>query len=155
MDFRGELQLASKCICGETEHLSPEEATLCKRINDLTKERDELISEERELEMTLKQRKESGKNIKARVKSILNHPSAKTIATELTPFSTLEKRKRNVSASLTILGRQLVTLDQQIINQRDESLAELDKKEYTTQNSQRSVGSIDESFSQITVQLLH
>ena len=151
MDFRGELQLASKCICGETEHLSPEEATLCKRIKDLTKERDELISEERELEMTLKQRKESGKNIKARVKSILNHPSAKTIATELTPFSTLEKRKRNVSASLTILGRQLVTLDQQIINQRDESLAELDKKDFARQ----ATSSVDGSFSQITVQLVH
>ena len=151
MDFRGELQLASKCIC-ENEHLSSEEATLCKRINDLTKERDELISEERELEIVLKQRKESGKNIKARVKSILNHPNAKTIATELTPFTTLEKKKRNVSASLTILGRQLVTLDQQIIDQRDESLAELDKKEFATQ---KSIGSVDESFSPITVQLIH
>ena len=150
MDVRGELELASKCIC-ENEHLSPAEATLCKRIKALTMERDELISEERELEMTLKQRKESGKNIKARVKSFLNHPSAKTIATELTPYHTLEKRKRNVSASLTILGRQLVTLDQRIIAQRDESLAELNKKEFANQKSVDSEG----SFNQITVQLVH
>lgn len=151
MDLRGELQLASKCIC-ENEHLSPTEATLCRRIKNLTKERDELISEERELEMTLKERKESGKNIKARVKSILNHPCAKTIATELTPFGTLEKRKRNVSASLTILGRQLVALDQQIIVQRDESLAALDKKQL---DAQKSIASADNSVSQITVQLVH
>ena len=151
MDPRGELQLASKCIC-ENEHLSPGEATLCRRIKNLTKERDELISEERDLEMTLKQRKESGKNFRARVKSILHHPSAKTIATELTPFTTLEKKKRNVSASLTILGRQLVALDQQIIAQRDESLAELDKKQL---ESQKSTTSVDQAVSQITVQLIH
>jgi len=151
MDLTGELQLASKCIC-ENEHLSPEEAVLCKRIKKMTKERDQLISEERELEMAMKQRKETGKNIKARVKSILNHPNPKTIATELTPLSTLEKKKRNVSASLTILGRQLVTLDQQIITQRDESLAEIeDQRVLRTQ----SVDSIDETICKLNVQLVH
>jgi len=150
MDVRGELQLASKCIC-ENEHLSSKGETLCKKLKDLTKLRDELISEERELEMTLKQRKESGKNLKARVKSILNHPSPKTIATELTPFTTLEKRKRNVSASLTILGRQLVALDQQIIDQRDESLAESDEKLST----QTSIDSPNQSFGTLRVQLVH
>ena len=149
MDLRGELQLASKCIC-ENEHLSSQEATLCKKLKDLTKQRDELISEERELEMTLKQRKESGKNLKARVKSILNHPSAKLIATELTPLTTLEKRKRNVSASLTILGRQLVALDQQILAQRDESLGD-----ETEVSAQKSVGSPDQSFGTLRVQLVH
>jgi len=57
---------------------------------------------------------------------VLNHP--KTITTELTPLDTLEKRKRNISASLTILGRQLVTLDQQIIDARDQSTAEMEEK---------------------------
>lgn len=145
MDFRGELQFASKCIC-ENEHLSPQEASLCKRIKNLTKERDELISEERDLEMVMKQRKETCKSMKARVKSIINHPSPKTIAAELTPLSTLEKRKRNVSANLTILGRQLVALDQRIINQRDESLADLEAK--------KSFNSVDESM-RVTVELVH
>ena len=122
MDIHGDLQLSSTFICQRGD-LTTTEAILCKRIKDLTKERDELISEERELKMAVKQRKENGKNIRARVKSVLNHP--KTITTELTPLDTLEKRKRNVSASLTILGRQLVTLDQQIIDARDQSTAEM------------------------------
>lgn len=146
MDLQGELQF------GENRHLSLEEATLYRRIKHLTKERDELISEERELEMALKQRKETGKNIKARVKSILHHPSAKTIATELTPCATLEKRKRNVSACLTVLGRQLVTLDQQILAQSEESLAEQDKESET-----QSIDSVDESICncQIIIELIH
>ena len=148
MDLRGELELASKCIC-ENEHLSPQEATLCKRIKNLTKERDELITEERDLEMAMKQRKETGKNIKARVKSILNNPSPKTIATELTSLTALEKRKRNVSANLTCLGRQLVALDQRIIAQRDESIAKLDKKELKARKS------ADEPITLFTVQLVH
>ena len=117
--------LAPLAICQRGD-LTTTEAILCKRIKDLTKERDELISEERELKMAVKQRKENGKNIRARVKSVLNHP--KTITTELTPLDTLEKRKRNVSASLTVLGRQLVTLDQQIIDARDQSTAEMEEK---------------------------
>ena len=150
MDLRNEIQLASRRIC-ESEYLSAEEAILCRRIKNLTRERDELITEERELEMAMKQRKEAGKNcIKARVKSILNHPSPRNIATELTPLNTLEKRKRDVSASLTILGRQLVTLDQQIIDQRDESL--VDKEEF---ENQKTIESVDESQCQITVQLIH
>lgn len=152
----GELQLASKCIC-ENEHLSPKETILCKRIKGLTKERDELISEERELEMTIKERKEIGKNcIKARVKSILNHPCPKAIANKLTPLNTLEKKKRNVSASLTVLGRQLVTLDQQIIDLRDESLARgLDKKEAELRTRQKSIDSTNESICEMRVQLVH
>ena len=155
MDIRGELQLASRRIC-TSESLSDEEAILCRRIKYLTKERDELVTEERELEMAMKQRKEAGKNcVKARVKSILNHPTPKNIATELTPLSTLEKRKRDVSASLTILGRQLVTLDQQIIDQREETLeAELEKEQFEEQ-SQKKIESVDESLCQITVQLIH
>lgn len=149
MDPRGELQLASKCIC-ENKHLGPEEAILCKKLLNLTKERDELISEERELEMALKQRKETGKNIRARVKSILNHPNAKTIATELTSCTALEKRKRNVSASLTILGRQLVRLDQQILNLQDDDLEVLEQVE-----AQKHLESIDQPPCQITVQLVH
>jgi len=118
------LLLASDFICQRGD-LTTTEAILCKRIKDLTKERDELIGEERELEMAVKQRKD-GKNIRSRVKSVLNHP--KTITTELTPLDTLEKRKRNVSASLTVLGRQLVTLDQQIIDVRDQRIAEMEEK---------------------------
>lgn len=145
----GELQLASKCIC-ENEHLTLEEAMLCKRIKGLTKERDELISEERELEMAMKQRKEIGKNcIKARVKSILNHPCPKTIVYELTPLSTLEQKKRDISASLTILGRQLVTLDQQIIDLREENLEELDEK------TPKPINSTNESICNVRIQLVH
>lgn len=148
MDLRSELQLASRGIC-EGEYLSAEEAILCRRIKHLTKERDELITEERQLEIAMKQRKEAGKNcVKARVKSILNHPSPKNIATELTPLTTLEKRKRDVSASLTILGRQLVTLDQQIIDQRDET--ELEKEFH-----QKTIEAVEDSHCQITVQLIH
>jgi len=67
----------------------------------------------------------------------------------------LEKRKRDVSASLTILGRQLVTLDQQIIDQREEALeAELEKEQFEEQ-SQKKIESVDESLCQITVQLIH
>ena len=150
MDLQSELQLASRRIC-ESENLSAEEAILCRRVKHLTRERDELITEERELEMAMKQRKEAGKNcVKARVKSILNHPSPKNIATELTPLTTLEKRKRDVSACLTILGRQLVTLDQQIIDQRDEGLA-TDREEF----NQKTIEAVDESQCQITVQLIH
>lgn len=145
MDLRGELQL------GESKHLTLEEATLYRRMKHLTRERDELISEERELEMALKQRKETGKNIKSRVKSIHNHPNAKTIATELTSCASLEQRKRNVSANLTILGRQLAILDQQIIAQsdesEDESSAEQDK-EFETQP-------VHKSICQINVELIH
>ena len=153
MDFRGEL--SRKCIC-QNQHLSFEEAMLCKRMKNLTKERDELISEERDLEIAMKQRKETGscgKNIKARVRSILNHPSPKNIATELTPLNILEKKKRNVSANLTILGRQLVALDQQITTQRDESLAELDKKEFEVQDSDSD--SSDESVCRVIVEFIH
>jgi len=135
MDTHGDLQLSSAFICQRGD-LSTTEAILCKRIKDLTKERDQLISEERELKMAVKQRKENGKNIRARVKSILNHP--KTITTELTPLDALEKRKRNVSASLTVLGRQLVTLDQQIIDTRDQSIAELEEKKSQTDSEQSS-----------------
>ena len=150
MDVR-ELQLASTRIC-EGGYLSAEEAILCRRIKHLTRERDELITEERELEIAMKQRKEAGKNcVKARVKSILNHPSPKNIATELTPLTTLEKRKRDVSASLTILGRQLVTLDQQIIDQRDDSLATELEKEF----HEKTIEAVDDSHCQITVQLIH
>ena len=149
MDLRGELQLASKCIC-QNDHLSPAEETLCKRIMNLTKERDELISEERELTMVIKQRKEHGKNIPARFKSVLNHP--KTITTQLTPLTTLEKRKRSVSASLTVLGRQLVTLDQRIIDARDQRLAEIEEKSLV--GSQHSTGSLG-SGNQFIIQLVH
>ena len=149
MDVRGELQLASKCIC-QNDHLSPADEVLCKRIMNLTKERDELISEERELTMAVKQRKENRKNIPARVKSIFNHP--KTFATELTPLNTLEKRKRNVSASLTILGRQLVTLDQRIIDARDKRIAEIGEK--SRADSKQSSSSFN-SGNQFTIQLVH
>jgi len=150
MDVRGDLQLASKCIC-QNDHLSPAEEMLCKRIMNLTKERDELINEERELTMAVKLRKESGKTIPARVKSILNHP--KTITTELTPLHTLEKRKRNVSASLTVLGRQLVTLDQRIIDARDQRLAEIGKQ-FHASSQQSSTSSLD-SENQFTIQMVH
>ena len=136
MDVRGDLQLASKCIC-QNDHLSPAEEILCKRIMNLTKERNELISEERELTMAVKQRKQNVKNIPARVKSVLSHP--KTLAAELTPLNTLEKRKRNVSASLTVLGRQLVTLDQQIIDARDQSTAEMEEKRSLTDTEPGSI----------------
>jgi len=129
MDTHGDLQLSSAFIC-QRDDLSTTETILCKRIKDLTKERDQLISEERELKMAVKQRKENGKNIRARVKSVLNHP--KTITSELTPLDALEKRKRNVSASLTVLGRQLVILDQQIIDTRDQSIAETEEKKSQT-----------------------
>ena len=143
------MQLASDFIC-QRGNLTTTEAILCKRFKDLTKERDELIGEERELEMAVKQRKESGKNIRSRVKSILNHP--KTITTELTPLDTLEKRKRNVSASLTVLGRQLVTLDQQIIDARDQRKAEMEEK-----RSSCSTSSITSSITscQISLQLVN
>ena len=127
-----DLQLASGFICQRGD-LNTTEAILCKRIKGLTKERDKLISEERELKMTVNQRKETGKNIRSRVRSVLNHP--KTITTELTPLDTLEKRKRNVSASLTMLGRQLVTLDQQIIDVRDQRKAEMEEKRSPGSNS--------------------
>ena len=61
------LQIASYFTCQRGD-LSTTEVILCKRIKSLTKERDELISEERELRMALKQRKENGKNIRARAK---------------------------------------------------------------------------------------
>lgn len=145
MELRSEMQFTAN------KRLSLEEATLFRRMKNLTKERDELILEERELEMALKQRKECGKNIKAKVKSILHrgHPSAKNISTEM-PFTTLEQRKRNVSANLAILGRQLVTLDQQILAQRDESLSEPQDKEFETESD-----SGDESICQIVVELIH
>jgi len=127
-----DLQVTSRFT---SQRLSTTEAILCKRIKDLTKERDELISEERELKMAVKQRKESGKNIRSRVRFVLNHP--KTINTELTSLNTLEKRKRNVSASLTMIGRQLVTLDQQIIDARDQRITEMEEKRSLT-NSQQS-----------------
>jgi len=151
-----DLQLASNFMCqrGTDFMATATEAILCKRIKELTKQRDELISEERELIMAVKQRKDSGKNIRTRFRSIqsLNHP--KTIrTTELTPLDTLEKRKRNISASLTILGRQLVTLDQQIIDARDRRIAEMDEKSSLT-DSQES-GSISSITScQITLQLV-
>ena len=150
MDAYGDLQLSSDFICQRGD-LTTTEAILCKRIKDLTKERDELVSEERELKMAVKQRKENVKNIRARVKSVLNHP--KTIATELTPLDTLEKRKRNVSASLTVLGRQLVTLDQQIIDARDQSIAEMEHKRSLTDSKQSSSTSSITSC-QITLQLV-
>ena len=143
MELRSEMQFTAN------KRLSLEEATLFRRMKNLTKERDELILEERELEMALKQRKECGKNIKAKVKSILHHPSAKNMSTEM-PFATLEQRKRNVSANLAILGRQLVTLDQQILAQRDESLSEPQDKEFETESD-----SGDESICQIVVELIH
>ena len=145
MELRSEMQFTgNKC-------LSLEEATLYRRMKHLTKERDELILEERELEKALKQRKETGKCTKARVKSILHHPSAKNIATELTSYATLEQRKRNVSANLAILGRQLVTLDQEILAQSDENLSEAQDKEFETE----SIDSGDESICQIVVELIH
>ena len=132
--------------------LTSTEAILCKRIKELTNERDELISEERELTKAVKQRTESGKNIRARVRSVLNHP--KTISTELTPLDTLEKRKRNVSASLTMLGRQLVTLDQQIIDARDQRIAEMEEKRSLTDSEQSgSTSSINSC--QISLQLVN
>ena len=148
MDTCGDLQLASNFIC-QKDDLTTTEAILCKRIKDLTKERDELISEERELTMTMKQRKENRKNIPARVRSVLNHP--KTISTQLTPLNSLEKRKRNVSASLTMLGRQLVTLDQQIIDARDQRIAEMEEKRSLT-DSEQSGSTSSITSCQITLQ---
>jgi len=107
-----------------------------------------LISEERELKMAVKRRKETGKNIRARVRSVLHHP--KTITTELTPLDTLEKRKRNVSASLTMIGRQLVTLDQQIIDARDQKMEE--KRSLTNSQQFGSTSSI--TSYQISLQLV-
>ena len=150
MDTRGDLQLASDFICQRGMDLTSTEAILCKRIKELTKERDELISEERELTIAVKQRKESRKNIPARVKSVLNHP--KTTATELTPLNTLEKRKRNVSASLTMLGRQLVTLDQQIIDARDQRITEMEEKRSLTDSEQSGSTS---SITNATILFLH
>ena len=54
-----DLQLASNFMCQRGADLTATEAILCKRIKELTKERDELISEERELKMAVKQRKET------------------------------------------------------------------------------------------------
>ena len=150
MDVRSDSsrQLASDFICQKGD-LTTAEAILCKRIKDLTKERDELISEERELTMAVKQRKENRKNIPARVRSVLNHPN-----TELTPLNSLEERKRNVSASLTMLGRQLVTLDQQIIDARDQRIAEIEQKRSLTDSEQSSSTSSITSC-QITLQLVN
>jgi len=146
------LQLTSNFMSQRGTDLTATEAILCRRIKELTKERDELISEERELKMAVKLRKETRKNIRSRVRSVLNHP--KTITTELTPLDTLEERKRGVSASLTILGRQLVTLDQQIIDARDQRIAEMEEKRSLT-DSQQS-GSISSITScQITLQLVN
>ena len=133
-----------------SQRLTTTEAILCKRIRDLTKERDELISEERELKLAVKQRKDTQKNIRSRVRFVLNHP--KTITTELTPLNTLEKRKRNVSASLTMIGRQLVTLDQQIIDARDQRIAEVEEKR-SLANSQQSGSTSSITSCQITLQL--
>jgi len=140
-------RLASDFICQRSD-LTTTEAILCKRIKDLTKERDELITEERELKMAVKQRKETGKNILSRVRSVLNHP--KTIITEITPLDTLEKRKRNVSASLTMLGRQLVTLDQQIIDARDQRITEIEEKS-SLADSQQSGSTISITSCQISL----
>ena len=148
MDTHGDLQLASDFICQRGD-LNTTEAILCKRIKNLTKERDELISEERELRMAVKQRKENGKNVR---KSVLNHP--KTITTELTPLDALEKRRRNVTASLTVLGRQLVTLDQQIIDARDQRIAEAEEKRSLI-GSERTGSSSSISSCQITLQLVN
>ena len=151
MDVRSEsdLQLASDFTCQRGD-LTTTEAILCKRIKSLTKERDDLISEERELRMALKRRKENGKNIRVRVKSVLNHP--KTITTELTPLDTIEKKRRNVTASLTVLGRQLVTLDQQIIYTRDHRIAE---EKRSLADSQHSGSSSSISSCQISLQLVN
>ena len=145
-DMESDRQLASDFICRRGD-LTTTEAILCKRIEGLTKERDGLISEERELNMAVKQRKETGKNIRSRLRSVINHP--KKIATELTPLDTLEKRKRNVSASLTMLGRQLVTLDQQIIDVRDQQKAEIEERK----RSSSSTSSI--TSCQISLQLVN
>ena len=153
MDTHGDLQLASDFICQRGDP-NTTEAILCKRIKNLTKERDELISEERELRMAVKQRKENGKNIRVRVKSVLNHP--KTITTELTPLDTLEKRILNVTASLTVLGRQLVTLDQQIIDARDQRIADHEAEEKRSLiGSERTGSSSSISSCQITLQLVN
>jgi len=144
-----DLQLSSSFTC-QRGGLTTTEAILCKQIKDLTKERDELISKERELKMAVKQRKETRKNIRTIVRSILNHP--KTITTELTPLHTLEKRKRNVSASLAMLGRQLVTLDQQIMDARDQKAAEMEEKRSLIDSQQLgSTSSITSVICQISL----
>ena len=154
MDIRSDsnLQLITSDFTSDFTDLTTTEAILCKQIKNLTKERDELICEERELRMALKQRKENGKNIRARVKSVLNHP--KTITTELTSLDTLEKRRRSVTASLTVLGRQLVTLDQQIIDARDQRIAEAEEKR-SLADSQHTGSSSSISSCQISLQLVN
>ena len=151
-----DLQLASNFICQRGADLTATEAILCKRIKELTKERDELIIEERELKMAVKQRKETRKFIRSRVRTVLNHPKIIT-SSELTPLDTLEKRKRDVSACLAILGRQLVTLDQQIIDARDQRIAEMEEKRSLTDSQQsgsRSGSTSSITSCQITLQLV-